>query len=110
MLSISKTTIYALFLKFFLIAQKVFTYYNNSNKNSTENWAKIISDCDTTQIRDEGTLFREITMTIDLLKQIVDISDEGIKVSNTEFDKKYYKDLKETARESIMLLLKQPVC
>ena len=48
-------------------------------------------------------------MTIDLLKQITEICNEGISVSDNILEERYYRDLKETAEESIKLLSKQPV-
>lgn len=82
---------------------------NNTNENSTENWARVVKGADAYPIRDEGTLFREIAMTVDLLKQITEICDEGIKLSANELEERYYKDLKETAKESIILLSKNPI-
>lgn len=82
---------------------------NNVSEDSTENWARLIKNSEAYPIRDEGTLFKEIMMTIDLLKQITEICDEGSKISSNDFDKKYYTELKETAMESIKLLSKEPV-
>ena len=82
---------------------------NNDNSDSEENWAKLIDNDDSFSIRDEGTLFKEIAITIDLLKQVKEICEEGINISDNDKDKKYYEDLMETAQESIILLSKSPV-
>ena len=60
-------------------------------------------------VRDEGTLFKEIAITIDLLKQITEICEEGINISKNDKDQKYYQDLKKTAMASILLLSKNPI-
>ena len=82
---------------------------NSWNEKSTENWANLMKSSETHPIKDEGTLFKEISMTIDLLKQISEICDEGLLVSDNIVEEKYYRNLKETAEESIKLLSKQPV-
>ncbi len=82
---------------------------NSEKTNSTENWANIIKNSGIYPIKDEGSLFKEITMTIDLLKQITEICDEGIKITNNNYEKKYYSELKTTAEEAIILLSKSPV-
>lgn len=82
---------------------------NDINENSTENWAKMIKNSDAHPIKDEGTLFKEISMTIDLLKQVTEICDEGIATSQNIIDERYYKELKSTAQEAINLLAKNPI-
>lgn len=82
---------------------------NSVNENSTDNWARIIKTSEAYPIKDEGTLFKEIAMTIDLLKQITEICDEGINISANDYEKRYYDDLKTTAQESIILLSKEPI-
>ena len=82
---------------------------NSISEDSTANWARIIKTSEAYPIRDEGTLFKEIMMTIDLLKQLTGICDEGYNMAVNDFDRKYYSELKETALESIKLLLKEPV-
>ena len=82
---------------------------NNQSKNSIENWSKIWKNSELHPIKDEGALFKEITITIDLLKQIVEICDEGVEISRNDYERKYYIDLRETAQESIKLLLKKPI-
>jgi len=82
---------------------------NSENEKSTENWTKIIKNSELYPIKDEGTLFKEITITIDLLKQLTGICDEGIKIATNDFERKYYSELKETAKKSIELLSKEPI-
>ena len=83
--------------------------YNNINENSTQNWARIMKTSGVYLIKDEGSLFKEISLTIDLLKQITEICDEGKELSSDILEQKYYSGLKETAQEAIALLSKEPV-
>lgn len=84
-------------------------YLNSEKSDSEENWARIMENSDAFPIKDEGSLFKEIVITIDLLKQIVEISEEGINISNNDKDLVYYTDLKNTAQEAIKLLSKSPI-
>lgn len=82
---------------------------NNENQDSTGNWAKLIENSKANPIRDEGTLFKEITMTADLLKQIMEISEEGLYLAENKLEAKYYSELKETAKEAVKLIAREPV-
>lgn len=82
---------------------------NNENPDSTENWAKLIENSKANPIRDEGTLFKEITMTADLLKQIMEISEEGLYLAENKLEARYYSELKETAKEAVKLIAREPV-
>lgn len=82
---------------------------NNENQDSTGNWAKLIENSKANPIRDEGTLFKEITMTVDLLKQIMEISEEGLYLAENKLEARYYSELKETAKEAVKLIAREPV-
>ena len=82
---------------------------NNENQDSTGNWAKLIENSKANPIRDEGSLFKEITMTVDLLKQISEISDEGLYLAENKLEARYYSELKETAKEAVKLIAREPV-
>ncbi len=82
---------------------------NNENPDSTGNWAKLIENSKANPIRDEGTLFKEITMTADLLKQIMEISEEGLYLAENKLEARYYSELKETAKEAVKLIAREPV-
>lgn len=82
---------------------------NNENQDSTGNWAKLIENSKANPIRDEGTLFKEITMTADLLKQIMEISEEGLYLAENKLEARYYSELKETAKEAVKLIAREPV-
>jgi len=74
-----------------------------------DNWRKLYSGDLKKTIRDEGSLFKEVTQTVDLLKQMSKISEEASKVVHSDEDVKYYSDLKSTIEESIELLRKEPI-
>lgn len=82
---------------------------NNKNEIAEENWKNLVQISNSHAKIEEGTLFEEISRTINLLKQIIKISKEGIKLSENYYDKKYYNDLIETANSSIELLSKSPI-
>ena len=83
---------------------------NQKNEDSTANWKELYSGDLKKSIKDEGTLFREIMQTIDLLKQIKDVCDEGETLSDRGSDKRYYQNLSATVEEAIDLINRAPAC
>lgn len=82
---------------------------NSENKSGRENWKKLYAGELHDTIRDEGTLFKEITMTIDLMKQMTGICDTGIEICASESDKNYYINLRDKLYSAIELLQNEPV-
>ena len=82
---------------------------NSKFENSTENWSAIMDKSRENSIRDEGSLFKEITMTIDLLKQISEIATEGKNLAATSEEQQYYKELRKTALAAVNILSKEPI-
>lgn len=82
---------------------------NSINDDSRKNWKELYTGEMKETIRDEGTLFKEITMTVDLAKQMIGICEAGEDYSVTEDDKKYYADLRNKLYDVIELLHKEPV-
>ena len=81
---------------------------NSESEYSRDNWHELCKGRLSDTIRDEGTVFKEITMTVDLMKQMCDICDAG--VSNTlGKEQNYYLKLRQNLREAIVLLQKEPV-
>lgn len=76
---------------------------------STKNWKELYSGNLKDTIRDEGTLFKEINMTIDLMKQMIGICDTGEYISESQIDKTYYSNLRNKLYEAIDLIYKEPV-
>lgn len=80
---------------------------NKMNSDSMTNWIELLSR---TQERDadEGTIYRRVMQTADLISQIGEIATVGYKESETEEDKAYYAELKQTASRARDLLIREP--
>lgn len=83
---------------------------NHKEEDSTENWKNLYSGDMKKSIKDEGSLFREIMQTIDLLKQMKEVCEEGAMISDRGSDKRYYQILSATADEAIDLINRAPAC
>lgn len=81
---------------------------NNENEDSTKNWREMFRGNTGFKIKDEGSLFKEITMTVDLLKQITDIAETAKEDSINVHDKRYYTNLQTTAMDAIDLINRKP--
>jgi len=81
---------------------------NEESDKSLNNWHEMFKGETGFKIKDEGTLFKEITMTTDLLKQISDIAQTGEQNTGNVHDKRYYKNLQGTAMEAVDLINKKP--
>ena len=83
---------------------------NAHHGNSRRNWRDLYYYGKMqNSIRDEGSLFKEITATIDLLKQLADVAKIGENYSKTESDREYYRLLAEKLNTGIDLLQREPV-
>lgn len=82
---------------------------NSKKENSKANWKDIVKGDLKTTIYDEGSLFKEINQTIDLLKQMNKIVDIGLQLAKNEQDKLYNAGLKSTIKETLTLLMKRPL-
>ena len=86
----------------------MWTSLNNSNPyDSMSNWSQLIRTVG--EKADEGTIYRNIMQTADLLSQIGEIAEVGVRDSKSEEDREYYSSLKDTATEARMLLMNEPV-
>ena len=81
---------------------------NSQDDDSTNNWKEMFKGDIGFKLKDEGSLFKEIAMTTDLLKQISSIADKENQSSLRGSDKRYYANLKFTAEEAIELINKSP--
>ena len=79
------------------------------NNNSRANWKKLYTGDLKSSIKDEGSLFKEITMTCDLLKQLIDVAKEGQRISKNKEDSIYYSNLENNLRETLHLIQREPV-
>jgi len=82
---------------------------NSKSDSGRDNWKELYKGDLAKSIRDEGSLFKEIIQTVDLLKQISTISEEALKITDSAEDQIYYTNLKSTIAESIKLLKKEPI-
>lgn len=85
--------------------------FNSQNPDSRKNWEKM---CDKyiksiAGKTDEGSMFKELTQTVDLLKQMQRITDIGAKLAKEEDEKLYYEELKHKSQEALELILKEPL-
>ncbi len=80
---------------------------NKMNPDSISNW-KLLADEYASEI-DEGTMYKKIMQTSDLLGQIKEIAQEGIKTASTDEEKRYYTSLKLTANEAKDLIIREPL-
>lgn len=78
-------------------------------KDSRENWNRLYFGSSRDTIRDEGSMFKEITMTADLLRQMQKIAEIGETTSKTKDDIQYYKKLQTTLKEAENLISKEPI-
>ncbi len=82
---------------------------NSIDKDSTKNWKTLYSGDLKDSIRDEGTLFKEIMMTVDLTKQMIGICEVGKNLSENHDEWLYYDNLKDRLYEVLDLLKREPV-
>jgi superfamily II RNA helicase len=82
---------------------------NSENEDSVENWKKLYHDNVGRSIKNEGSVFKEITMTADLLKQMKLIAQTGMDFSNDDYDYKYYQQLYYNIDEALSLICRTPV-
>ena len=76
--------------------------------DSTQNWSKLYYNADKRKYKDEGSMFKGIMMTIDLLKQIKTVAEHGAAISNTNKDYNYYTELVSKIDNAIALINREP--
>ena len=81
---------------------------NAFEENSRKNWKTLYED-DKMSIKDEGSLFKEITMTTDLLKQLIEVASYGAKFASTAENASYYSNLAEKFKQTLMFIQKEPI-
>lgn len=80
---------------------------NSINPSSMSNWQELLRIVPSST--DEGSVYRNILQTADLLSQIREIAETGMKTAETNEDVKYYNHLKKTAVKARELMIKPPV-
>lgn len=81
---------------------------NKVNPYSMSNWEKLIRIIPP-ETADEGSIYRNVLQTADLLGQMSEIANAGAKNSVNEEDVRYYSELSQCASDAKNLLIKYPV-
>lgn len=81
---------------------------NAENEDSRGNWRRLYRGEMRDTIRDEGTLFKEIMMTTDLLKQLINVSQLGVKISKTSEDREYYMAMELKFKQALDFIQREP--
>ena len=82
---------------------------NAEDDDSRKNWKALYTGDLKYSIKDEGTLFKEITMTTDLLKQLVDVAKAGAEMSRSAEDIEYYNSLEYNLKQTLALIQREPI-
>ena len=82
---------------------------NSKNNNSVENWKTLYHGDLSSTIKNEGSVFKEITMTADLLKQMKLIAQTGMEISDDKNDFQYYNTLSHYIDDALELICRTPV-
>lgn len=80
----------------------------NPDEESRKNWKMLYKGDLRFSIRDEGTLVKEINMTSDLLKQLIDICLVGSRLSQDPLESDRYSRLSENLRGALDLIQREP--
>ncbi|MDD3593601.1 MAG: DEAD/DEAH box helicase [Candidatus Gastranaerophilales bacterium] len=94
------------------VATHVYEWAHLNKTNTTEqykNWGRMFFGESNSTIRDEGTLFREIAQTIDLLKQLQEISAKALDLVKDEAGIEYYGNMNILCQKSLELLTQPPI-
>ena len=81
---------------------------NAECEDSRKNWRKLYRGEMRDTIRDEGTLFKEIMMTTDLLKQLINVSQLGVKISKSSEDREYYMAMELKFKQALDFIQREP--
>ena len=84
------------------------TLLNEMNSESMTNWQQLLQIIPSDEA-DEGTIYRYIMQTADLISQMGEIASVGEAGAQTEEDKKYYSELKDACAYTRNLLIQDPV-
>ena len=82
---------------------------NSKHSNSHRNWHEIFTGDLRFSIKDEGSLFKVITMTVDLLKQLIEATKAGAKYADSTTEKTYYNTLETKLKDALSLVQKEPI-
>ena len=83
-------------------------YLNGVHSDSMANWRQLVNSGGEHSL-DEGTMYRAILQTHDLLSQISEVAQIGKDNSKTPEDIAYYTDLLKMTTIAKKMLIKEPV-
>lgn len=94
----------------FNTAETIFNWamLNKANSNSKANWLLAVKNTEEKHT-DEGSIYRSVMQTADLISQIGDMARAGEEIASNEEDKLYYSSLVEKASAARKLLINDPV-
>lgn len=81
---------------------------NDNNPNSIQSWKSLCGSYVGNRV-DEGSMFKEITLTADLLKQMLGITEIGLRKAANDADSSYFSELKNTIEQTIKLICREPI-
>lgn len=81
---------------------------NSESEESTKNWHDMFKGGFGFKFKDEGSLFKEITMTTDLLKQMSEIAEYAKNQTVNIPERRYYANLQESTMSAIDLINRKP--
>lgn len=82
---------------------------NSQNDDSVDNWRQLYYEEAGKSIKNEGSVFREITITADLLKQMKLIAKTGMELADNDNDYRYYETLSYNIDQALYLICRTPV-
>ena len=85
----------------------LWAYLNKISPTSIVNWIKTVKTAG--EKADEGTIYRMMLQSADLISQIKDMARAGMEYSSTEEEMQRYKKLEQTAIEAGRLIIQDPV-
>ena len=83
-------------------------FLNQVSSDGMSNWKQLLKIIPANTL-DEGSIYRNVLQTADLLGQIADMANVGYQNSNNEEDLTYYLNLRNTAYKARNLLIRYPV-
>ena len=82
---------------------------NSEEPESRRNWKELFNGEIKSSIKDEGTLFKEINMTADLIKQLTEAAHEGLVFAEKKEDSVYYSELENCLKQALNLIQREPI-
>ena len=83
-------------------------YLNRISSDSMSNWRQLLKAFPE-EDADEGSIYRSVMQTADLLSQIAEITAVGMEKAQTPEEYEYYTMLNDTAHKARSLMIKEPV-